>query len=288
MPLLEVAHLSRVFGPVRRGLPDIRALDDVNLTVEPGEFVSLVGPSGSGKSTLLRIAAGLDRPTGGTVSFEGRAIENPGPERTMVFQQPALYPWLDVARNIGFGLPARRASPVPPGTGFRTADPADQVAQAVHLVGLDGFEHHRPYELSGGMQQRVAIARALITSPRVLLMDEPFGALDAQTRAGMQAFLLHLWQEIHATVLFVTHDVDEAILLSDRIAILSPRPGTVRRNVTVPLMRPRSWDASLDEGFLHVRRTVLAELRRPDEREPEAARGAPPEPVPRRHGRSWS
>lgn len=278
MPLLEATHLSRVFRPVRRGMADLRALDDVSFTVEAGEFVSLIGPSGSGKSTLLRILAGLDRSSDGVATFDGAPVEGPGPERTMVFQQPALYPWLDVARNIGFGLSRRAASfPAeeagPTGTGMRPADRATRIADVVRLVGLEGFEHHRPYELSGGMQQRVAIARALITSPRALLMDEPFGALDAQTRADMQAFLLRLWQEIHATVVFVTHDVDEAILLSDRIVILSPRPGTVRRILPVPLPRPRTWDASLDADFLRLRRAVLAELRRPDDRVPRTLPG---------------
>jgi NitT/TauT family transport system ATP-binding protein len=250
-PLIEIIGLEKRYAPVRRGAPPTLALAGIELAVADGEFVSVVGPSGCGKSTLLHIMAGLERPSAGSVRLAGREVVGPGPERAVVFQTPALYPWLNVRDNIAFGLYLR--------DGRRLE--RHRVDHFIDRVGLTGFDRHRPYQLSGGMQQRAAIARALITEPRVLLMDEPFGALDAQTRNDMQAFLLDLWQSVRSTVVFVTHDVEEAVLLGDRVVVISHRPGRVAATVAVPLPRPRTWESTLGPEFTALRRTILALLR---------------------------
>ncbi|WP_292519696.1 ABC transporter ATP-binding protein [Methanoculleus sp.] len=222
-----------------------QALAGVNLEIRDEEFVCLVGPSGCGKTTLLRIIAGLETATTGDVTVDGRPVTGPDPKRGMVFQEYSLFPWRRVIDNVAFGLEMK-------GVGKeerrKTAD------RYLEMVGLSQFRDAYPYELSGGMRQRVAIARALANDPDVLLMDEPFGALDAQTRNRMQRELLSLWEQTKKTIVFVTHSVDEAVYLSDRIVVLSPRPGSVREVIEIPWSRPRDRTSA---GFAEVRRKVL-------------------------------
>jgi NitT/TauT family transport system ATP-binding protein len=213
----------------------VEVLKGVDLEVGSGEFVSLIGPSGCGKSTLLTLVAGYLAPTSGRALFDGRAIEGPGRERMMVFQQPTLFPWLTAAENVAYGLKLRANRGA-------CADIAAQVDHLLDLVQLTGFSHHYPVELSGGMQQRLQIARALAVDPQLLLMDEPLGALDALTRRTMQREVLRIWAETRKTILFVTHDIDEAVILSDRIYAMTPRPSTIREAVEVALPRPRHRD----------------------------------------------
>ena len=213
----------------------VEVFRDVGLEVGRGEFVSLIGPSGCGKSTLLSIIAGYLTPTSGRMLFDGGAIAGPGRERMMVFQQPTLFPWLTAAQNIAYGLKLRANRGA-------CADVTAKVDQLLDLVQLTGFSHHYPAELSGGMQQRLQIARALAVDPQLLLMDEPLGALDALTRRTMQREVLRIWAETRKTILFVTHDIDEAVVLSDRIYAMAPRPSTVREVVKVALARPRDRD----------------------------------------------
>ncbi|HTQ71433.1 MAG TPA: ABC transporter ATP-binding protein [Acidocella sp.] len=231
---------------VTKDFNGVRALDEVSLSVEDGSFVTILGASGCGKSTLLNMVAGLETPSTGRITLDGAPITRPGPDRVVVFQKPGLYPWLSLRDNIAFGLRMRGAGTIP----------WDEVDRVIELIGLKGFETHRPYELSGGMQQRVAIARALVMHPRVLLMDEPFGALDAQTRETMQAFLTELWERIRATVIFVTHDIDEAVMLGSRLVVMSARPGRISLDEPVPLGRPRNWDMSTTPEFLDLKRAA--------------------------------
>jgi NitT/TauT family transport system ATP-binding protein len=215
----------------------VRALADVSFTVDPGEFICVVGPSGSGKTTLFRIIAGLEEATEGTVSLDGEPIEGPDADLGIVFQEYHLFPWRTVAGNVGFG-PEKRGVP---------ADERDRrVGDLLDLVGLDGFADSYPRDLSGGMKQRVALARALALDPTLLLMDEPFGALDAQTKAMLQDELLDIWSETGKTILFVTHDVEEAVRLADRVVVMGIEPGHVREVVDVDLDRPRTRS---DEAF---------------------------------------
>ncbi len=222
-----------------------QALADVNLDIRDREFVCMVGPSGCGKTTLLRIIAGLETPTAGEVTVDGNAVIGPDPKRGMVFQEYSLFPWRRVIDNVAFGLEMK-------GVGKeerrKTAD------HYIDMVGLSQFRNAYPFELSGGMRQRVAIARALANDPDVLLMDEPFGALDAQTRNRMQRELLSLWAGTKQTIIFVTHSVDEAVYLADRIVVLSQRPGTVREIISIPWSRPRDRTSA---EFAEVRRRVL-------------------------------
>jgi NitT/TauT family transport system ATP-binding protein len=237
MPIV-IERVCKDFGKVR-------ALDEVSLTIEDGTFVTILGSSGCGKSTLLNMLAGLMAPSAGRLTLDGAGITRPGPDRVVVFQQPGLYPWLSLRDNIAFGLRMRGR-----------VDWA-RVDELIGVIGLQGFEAHKPYELSGGMQQRVAIARALVMQPRVLLMDEPFGALDAQTRRTMQQFLLDLWERIRATVVFITHDIDEAILLGGRLVVMSARPGRVALVSDIPLGRPRHWEMTLEPAFLDLKRRAM-------------------------------
>lgn len=248
--MIEIERLAMAY-PGPRGRPSIHALRDVDLRVEDGEFVSIVGPSGCGKSTLLHLVAGFDRATSGAVRVDGQMVEGPGSDRAVVFQQAALYPWLNVRQNIGFGLRIH---------GLERAEYERRVEHYLGIMGLSAFAHHAPYHLSGGMRQRVAIARALITEPEIMLMDEPFGALDAQTRNGMQRFLLQLWRTLRPTVLFVTHDVEESILLGDRVVIMTARPGTIALDLRVPFPRPREWALVLTPEFIEVKRQLLSVL----------------------------
>jgi NitT/TauT family transport system ATP-binding protein/taurine transport system ATP-binding protein len=214
----------------------VDALGPVSLAIEPGEFVAVVGPSGCGKTTLLRLVAGLERPTSGTVTVGGRPVEGPDPDRGVVFQQPALYPWLSVQGNVELGL--RLA-------GVRRADRSGRARAALATVGLADFAGAAPYELSGGMQQRCQLARVLVTEPGVLLMDEPFGALDALTRERLQAELRALWLEHRRTVVFVTHSVEEAVLLGSRALVMSTRPGRVALDLALPFTAEQAAPAEL-------------------------------------------
>jgi NitT/TauT family transport system ATP-binding protein/sulfonate transport system ATP-binding protein len=243
--LIDIQHVTRVYQADDETAT--HALDDVSLTVREGEFVSLIGPSGCGKTTLLRLVAGLDVPQAGTLTVAGAPIEGPSHERGYVFQQGALYPWATVADNIATGLKARGV--------YRQQK--HRVTEFINLVGLSGFERAYPHQISGGMQQRVAIARALINEPRALLLDEPMGALDSFTRIELQDKLIDLWRNLDSTMLLVTHDVDEAVYLSDRIVIMTPRPGRISETIRVDLGRPRSRN---DPDFLRLRSLILEKL----------------------------
>ena len=237
------------------------ALHDVNIEVHAGEFVCLVGPSGCGKSTLLYALAGHLEPSGGRISIDGVQVKGPGPDRLLVFQEPALFPWLDVRQNLVFALRAR---------GLSRAE-ADARAHAfVSLVHLEGFERTLPHQLSGGMRMRVQLARALALDPAVLLMDEPFAALDAQTRSHMHQLLQRIWLRDRKTVVFVTHDVREALVLGDRVVVMAARPGRVRQDLEVRLPRPRDPD---DGALVEMSRRIRDELRSAE----EAGAGAPGE-----------
>ena len=242
--VLEVERLGRQFagssGPVT-------ALRDISLRIHRRELVCVIGPSGCGKSTLIRIIAGLDEPTTGRMLVDGKETSGPCPERGMVFQGYTLFPWLTVKRNVMFGLEM----------GGMPRDQAEAEArQWIELIGLNQFAGAYPHQLSGGMKQRVAIARALAPNPRVLLMDEPFGALDAQTRAQMQAHLLEIWRNVDVTILFITHDLDEAIFLADRIVVLKAHPGEVQEIIEVPVPRPRSLGQVNSAEFIATRRRL--------------------------------
>jgi ABC-type nitrate/sulfonate/bicarbonate transport system ATPase subunit len=234
----------------RRG--EVRALQQISLTVPDGQFACIVGPSGCGKSTLLNVAAGLVTPTEGEVLVDGKPADSPGADRGMVFQSYSLYPWLSVRRNIEFGLEVKRTP---------KAERTRQSSELIRLMKLDGFADAYPKALSGGMKQRVAIARALVNDPQVLLMDEPFGALDALTRQIMQEMLTDLWQRYRKTVLFVTHDIDEAIFLGDVIYIMTNRPGRIRTTLTVDLPRPRTFDMVGGPRFAELRNQVVGIIR---------------------------
>jgi ABC-type nitrate/sulfonate/bicarbonate transport system ATPase subunit len=235
----------------RRGAT-ITALEEVSFEVKDQEFAVLVGTSGCGKSTVLRLVAGLVPPTEGRVSIDGRAVSGPGADRGMVFQAYTLFPWLTVQRNVEFGP---RLRGVAAGERARLAD------HYLRQVGLRGFEHVYPKELSGGMMQRVAIARALANDPAVLLMDEPFGALDAQTRVLMGELLLRVWEEAAKTVLFVTHDIEEALFLGDRVFVMTARPGRIREEIPVELPRPRTVDMLTSDAFVSLKRRVMQLIR---------------------------
>lgn len=219
------------------------AVSETSLTVEPGEFVSILGPSGCGKSTLLNCVAGYIVPTTGSIHVDQDAVNGPGPDRGMVFQQYSLFPWKTVLQNVAFGPRM-----------LRRAQPESIAETFIAMVGLSKFSNRYPKELSGGMQQRVGIARALANYPRVLLMDEPFGALDSQTRHMMQENLLQIWSEFGTTVMFVTHDIDEAIFLSDRVLIMSASPGRIIANIQIELPRPRHPDMTVGDDFIKLRR----------------------------------
>ena len=250
-PKLRVDHVWKTFRTARG--QEVVALEDLSLTVGENEFVSLVGPSGCGKSTLLMMAAGLEETTAGEMFIGDRAIDGPGPDRGMVFQSYTLFPWLTVEENIRFALKK---------SGLDRAAQTRLVQEHIRLVGLEGFERAHPNQLSGGMRQRVAIARALVYRPEMLLMDEPFGALDAQTRLSMQELLLRVWQADRTTVLFITHDVEEAILLSDRVYVMTARPGRIKAEIPVDLPRPRALlETESDARLTALRRQVLTLIR---------------------------
>ncbi|WP_455132540.1 ABC transporter ATP-binding protein [Microbacterium aurum] len=260
-----VSHQFAVAGPRRRSLVDrligrpapaptraqelgrLRVLTNISLRIEPGEFVAFLGPSGCGKSTLLRLLSGLDRPSRGELRADGAVIAGPDPHRALMFQDPTLFPWRTVAQNVALGPQAR-------GT---LAEDHARVDEALALVGLDGFRDAYPAQLSGGMAQRVSLARALVNRPRLFLLDEPLGKLDALTRATLQGEIARLWQEDGFTAVLVTHDVDEALRLADRVVVFTPRPGKVLQDLRIDLSRPRDHD---DPGYLRLRRVILDQL----------------------------
>jgi NitT/TauT family transport system ATP-binding protein len=225
----------------------VTALSGIQFDVHRREFISVIGPSGCGKSTLIRIVAGLETPTSGSIRIDGNPVDGPGADRGMVFQGYTLFPWLSVKRNVMFG---------PKMKGMKKALAERKALEWLDLVGLADFANHYPAQLSGGMKQRVAIARALANEPRILLMDEPFGALDAQTRASMQAQLLRIWENVDVTILFITHDLDEAIYLSDRVVVLGAHPGRVLEIIEVPVARSRSPEQFLSGHFLATKRRL--------------------------------
>ena len=246
---IEVKDLVVRFGTEHER---VTALNGLSFEVKAGEFLCLLGTSGCGKSTILNVLAGFVDSTDGEVILDGRRITGPGPDRAMVFQRHALFPWRTVLQNVEFGLRM---------LGWSTTERRRRATELIHLVGLSGFEKRYPAELSGGMEQRVGLARTLAVDPVVLLMDEPFGSLDAQTRIMMQEMLLRIWDEADKTVVFVTHDVDEAILLADRIVVLTARPGSVKGEIPVALPRPRSYDVAMQPEFLAIKQHALTMIR---------------------------
>jgi NitT/TauT family transport system ATP-binding protein len=240
---LEITHLTKRYY-VEREQRQVLALADVSLSVADGEFLAIVGPSGCGKTTLLNIVAGLLPYELGTISIDGRRIDGAGVDRAVVFQHASLLPWRTIAGNVRYGMELHKR--------FDRAVMRERTSSFISLVGLTGFERHYPSELSGGMQQRVNLARALASDPSVLLMDEPFAALDAQTRELMQAELLKIWAEARKTVLFITHQINEAIYLADRVAVMSARPGRIKGVFNVPFERPRALSMKRDPRFLQI------------------------------------
>jgi NitT/TauT family transport system ATP-binding protein len=251
--MIAIEGVSKEFV---KGERRVLALEDISLGVAEREFVAILGPSGCGKSTLLNMVAGFDRPTRGVVRVAGAEVADPSPSRAVVFQEPALFPWLSVLENVVFGPKAQGQ----PAVGYR-----DRAAQIIEQVGLRGFEASYPAELSGGMRQRVGIARVLIMQPPVLLMDEPFGSLDAQTRMLMQELLLQVWERHQQTVLFITHDIEEALLLADRVCVMTARPGRIKKSIDVGIARPRAIEVTTSPEFNALRREVLALIREESE-----------------------
>jgi NitT/TauT family transport system ATP-binding protein len=251
MSKLRISGLSRIFPGVGGGAP-VTALQPTDLAIGDNDFVTILGPSGCGKSTLLRMVAGLDRPTSGTIELDGRKVTAPGPDRGMVFQSYTLFPWLTIAQNIGFGLKEK---------GLGAAETREIVAAYIDKVGLRGFENHWPKQLSGGMQQRTAIARALANDPAILLLDEPFGALDNQTRALMQELLLGIWEREKKTVLFVTHDIEEAIFIASRCLVMSARPGRIKADIPITLPYPRHYTLKTSPAFSDLKARLTEEIR---------------------------
>ena len=249
MSILQVSGVAKTFAG--RGGGTI-ALNSTDLLVQENDFITILGPSGCGKSTLLRMVAGLDTPSTGLISLDGKPVTGPGADRGMVFQSYTLFPWLTVLQNVCFGQREK---------GMPLAQQQDIARQFIAKVGLKGFEHHYPKQLSGGMQQRTALARALANDPRILLMDEPFGALDHQTRELMQELLLAIWEDERKTVLFVTHDIDEAIFMANRVVVMSARPGRIKCDLPVPLAHPRHYAMKTTPVFMELKARLTEEIR---------------------------
>ncbi|AQT94428.1 MULTISPECIES: ABC transporter ATP-binding protein [Pseudomonas] len=252
---IEISGLSIVLGEQAQAFEAVKALD---CRIEPGQFVCILGPSGCGKSTLLGALAGHLVPSQGTLQMDGQPVVGPSQQRGMVFQQHTLFPWRSVRENVAFGLKMR---------GVAKAERLAAADEILALVGLEGFAERWPNQLSGGMQQRVEIARVLVNRPRLLLMDEPFGALDALTRMKMQALLLDIWTRIRTTVVFVTHDIDEALFLADRILVMSPRPGRIIEDFSLDFARPRHTELMTTPEFTHLKRHCLELLHHEDGRQ---------------------
>ena len=250
MSSVSIQAVSRVFETAKG--QRTQALQPVDFEVRDNDFVTILGPSGCGKSTLLRIVAGLDHATSGRVLLDGVPVEGPGADRGMVFQSYTLFPWLTIEQNIRFGLRER---------GMPEAQQKERAAYFIAKVGLRGFEQHFPKQLSGGMQQRTAIARALANDPKILLMDEPFGALDNQTRVLMQELLLGIWEAERKTVMFVTHDIDEAIFMANRVAVFSARPGRIKTELAVDLPHPRHYTIKTSPEFMDLKARLTEEIR---------------------------
>ncbi len=248
MTAIHIDKLDKIY-PTQ---PPVHALDKINLTIKSGEFVALLGPSGCGKSTLLNLLAGFEQVSHGTLTVHGRTIEKPGPDRGVVFQEAALFPWLSVWENVIFG---------PKTQGLKAKDYEERANDMLKIVGLTDFKNHLPVQLSGGMRQRVGIARILTLGSKVLLMDEPFGALDAQTRLTMQELLLSVWQQLKPTILFVTHDIDEALFLADTIYVMSARPGRIQARIDVALKRPRTIEDTTAKDFNTMKLEILRQIR---------------------------
>jgi ABC-type nitrate/sulfonate/bicarbonate transport system ATPase subunit len=240
---LEVKNLYKRFGSANQGLT---VLDDINLTVKPGEFISVIGSSGCGKTTFLRLIVGLEKDYEGDILLDGKKLNGPDRNRGVVFQDHRLLPWLTIEKNVGLGL-----------KDAKSGESRQAIQEHLELVGLKGFEKHYPHQLSGGMSQRAAIARALVNRPEILLLDEPLGALDALTRMYMHQELERIWKKEGITMIMITHDVEEAIVLSDKIVVMSSRPGTIKKIIPVPLARPRDR-AGYD--FVKIKEEVLAEF----------------------------
>ena len=243
MSFIDIRNLSKVYS---RRSEDVVALEDITLKAEPGEFICILGVSGCGKSTLLKIMAGLEKHSRGTVLVDGNHLVGPHEQAAVVFQEHGLFPWMTVRRNVEFNLKAR---------GVARKERRDIGERVLSTVELSAFSEKYPHELSGGMRQRVGIARALTTSPRLLLMDEPFGALDAQTRGAMQLELLRIWEQHKATIFFVTHSVSESVLLADRVIVMTPRPGRIKSVIPIDLPRPR--DTTTPEFNAYVRQALM-------------------------------
>jgi NitT/TauT family transport system ATP-binding protein len=249
--MIELHNCRKIYSSEKRQAP-VLALDGVNLTIRTQEFVCLLGPSGCGKTTILKAIAGLIPLDAGEVCIDGQSVTGPGPDRAMVFQHFALLPWADVLTNIAFGLELR---------GISQVEREQKARELIRTVGLSGFEHHYPRQLSGGMQQRVGLARALAVDPKILLMDEPFGAVDEQTRRLLQEDLLALHERTRKTVVFVTHSMGEAVRLGDRVVLMTPRPGRVQESIEVRLPRPRPPDLEENPRFIELKEYLWEQLR---------------------------
>jgi NitT/TauT family transport system ATP-binding protein len=249
MTILDISQVSKTFAGANGGTVALQATD---LGVAENDFITILGPSGCGKSTLLRMVAGLDTPSTGSITLDGRQVSGPGADRGMVFQSYTLFPWLTILENVCFGL---REKGLP-------LDQQHAIAQPfIQKVGLNGFENHFPKQLSGGMQQRTALARALANGPRMLLMDEPFGALDHQTRELMQELLQGIWEAERKTVLFVTHDIDEAIFMGNRVVVMSARPGRIKCDLKVEIAHPRHYSVKTTPVFMELKARLTEEIR---------------------------
>ena len=247
---MALRGVSKVFAA--GSAQEVAAIERIDLEVRDGEIYCLLGPSGCGKTTVLNMVAGFEAASAGEVLVDGATVAAPGPDRAVVFQEATLFPWLTVLGNIAFGL--RLAA-------VGAAAARERAMRYVESMGLAGFEHRYPYELSGGMQQRVSLARAWVNNPAVLLLDEPFGALDAQTKIVMQELLLELWERFHTTILYITHDVEEAIFLGDRIGVMTRRPSTLRDELVVDVPRPRTIDLTTEDRFVALKRRILNLIR---------------------------